>query len=273
MKKLDSYLYDLQRFGLTPDKIFAQVTGQKARAPRILTVTMPKSGTNLLQRILLLHPWLSRAILPTLGRRNAEKWKDARTLLGKIGPGRVVSSHFDFDIDLARLVADELSYRVLLMIRDPRDAVLSDMHYIRTWSGHPQKSLIEGMATDKDRLMALIRGQHGVRPIREQIMRFSGWADHAHLIRFEDAVGAAGGGSDETQRQVIRGIYDAIGVPLADDKLEYIARNSRSAKTQTFRTGKIRNWEKVFDDDLRKAFTEEAGDLLISLGYEKDLNW
>lgn len=273
MKTLNNYIYDLQRFGLTPEKLIAQMTGKKARAPRILTVTMPKSGTNLLQRILLLHPWLSRALLPTLGRRNKKKWSDSRSLLGRIGPGRIVSSHFDYDENLCRLVKEELDYRILLMIRDPRDAVISDMHYIQTWPGHPQKKLINDLGSDKERLLALIEGRSGVRPIRDQILRFSGWASHAHLIRFEDAVGAAGGGSDKTQREVIRGIFSAIDVPLSDEMEEYIASNCRSAKTQTFRTGSIRNWEKVFDDEIRSAFSRAAGDLLIELGYEKDINW
>lgn len=273
MKTLNNYIYDLQRFGLTPEKLIAQIAGKKARAPRILTVTMPKSGTNLLQRILLLHPWLSRALLPTLGRRNEGKWKDARGLLGRIGPGRIVSSHFDYDENLCRMVKEELGYRLLLMIRDPRDALISDMHYIQSWPGHPQKELISGMASDKERLLALIDGSNGIRPIRDQIKRFSGWATHAHVIRFEDAVGAAGGGSDKAQKEVIRGIFNEIDVPLSNEKAEYIARNCRSAKTQTFRTGSTRNWEKVFDDDIRSAFNRVAGDLLVELGYEKDLNW
>lgn len=136
-----------------------------------------------------------------------------------------------------------------------------------------KKKLINDLGSDKERLLALIEGRNGIRPIREQILRFSGWASHAHLIRFEDAVGAAGGGSDNIQREVIRGIFNAIDVPLSDEREEYIARNCRSAKTQTFRTGSIRNWEKVFDDEIHSAFNRAAGDLLIELGYEKDLNW
>ena len=121
--------------------------------------------------------------------------------------------------------------------------------------------------------MALIKGRNGIRPIRDQILRFSGWANHAHLVRFEDAVGVAGGGSDQAQKKVIRGIFKAINIPLTEEKTDYIARNCRSTKTQTFRTGSIRNWEKVYDADVRAAFTCAAGDLLIELGYEKDLSW
>ena len=94
MKKLSQYLFDLERFGLSPGKIRARLNGSAGNAPRILTVTMPKSGTNLLQRILVLHPALSRAWLPTLGRRNAKKWGRPRELFSPISSGRIVSSHF-----------------------------------------------------------------------------------------------------------------------------------------------------------------------------------
>lgn len=273
MKSVQSYFYDFQRFGLTPTKLVARLGGRAEKVPRVLTVTMPKSGTNLLQRILVLHVLLSRAWLPTLGRRNSDIWKDPKALLGSVGAGRIVSTHFDFDMNLARLIKDELQYKILLMIRDPRDAVISDMHYILSWPGHSQKTLFESMASDKERLMTLISGSDVVRPIREQILRFSGWADYAHLIRFEDAVGAGGGGSDDMQRMVVGGIFDYLGISLSDSELEFISANCRSAKTQTFRTGAIRNWERVFDADLSRAFKDQAGDLLVELGYEKSYDW
>ena len=273
MKSLQQYMFDLQRFGVAPDKIMAQMSGRKAKAPRVLTVTMPKSGTNLLQRILVLHPLLGRAWLPTLGRRNAEKWADARKLLSGVKSGRIVSTHFDYDAALATLIRDELDFKLLLMVRDPCDAVISDMHYIANWPGHPQKDLLAGMSTDKERLLALIEGRAGIRPVRDQILRFSDWSNHAHTLRFEDTVGAGGGGSDAAQFRMISDLFAYLGLPLSDDEVRDIAARARSAKTQTFRTGRLGNWKEAFDDEVRDSFRTHAGDLLIDLGYEKDLDW
>lgn len=182
MKNLKQYLYDIERFGLSPSKLRAKVAGRNRDAPRVLTVTMPKSGTNLLQRILILHPHLSRAWLPTLGRRNEKLWSDTRKLLGNIGPGKIVSSHFDYSIDLADLVQSELKYKVLLMVRDPRDVVVSAIYYIQSWPGHPYKQLIANMKNDKERLLAVINGYGGIRPISQEILRFSGWEPRAERV-------------------------------------------------------------------------------------------
>ena len=62
-------------------------------------------------------------------------------------------------------------------------------------------------------------------------------------------------------------------MPVSDDEARRIAANARSSKTQTFRTGRIRNWETIFDDDLKEAFRLIAGDLLIDLGYETGMDW
>mgnify|MGYP001407164782 CR=1 FL=1 len=273
MKNVAQYLYDLERFGLTPTKMLARINGTTANAPRILTVTMPKSGTNLLQRILVLHPALSRAWLPTLGRRNAKKWSRPRELFSGISSGKIISSHFDFDEGLARLMSEELGYKVLLMVRDPRDVVISDMHYIQTWPGHPLKKQISALVDDKARLLELIEGRKGISNIRDQILRFSNWTKFAHTIRFEDAVGSQGGGSDSAQLSVVKDVFDYINLPLKEADARSIAANARSSKTQTFRTGRIRNWKTLFDEDVKKAFCEVAGDLLIELGYETGTEW
>ena len=273
MKSFQQYLFDLKRFGVAPDKLLAQATGQKRQAPRILTVTMPKSGTNLLQRILVLHPLLGRAWLPTLGQRNAEKWADPRKLLSGVGAGRIISTHFDYDEGLAQLIRDELGFKLLLMVRDPRDAVISDMHYIASWPGHPQKELLAGMSSDKERLLSLIEGRQGIRPVRDQILRFSDWSRYAHTLRFEDTVGAGGGGSDEAQFRMIQEMFAYLDLPMDDTTVRDYAARARSAKTQTFRTGRLGNWKEAFDDEVRDSFRRHAGDLLIELGYEKDLDW
>ncbi|MGY9032823.1 MAG: sulfotransferase domain-containing protein [Rhodobacterales bacterium] len=273
MKKLPQYLFDLERFGASPAKILARLNGSAANAPRILTVTMPKSGTNLLQRILVLHPALSRAWLPTLGRRNAKKWSRPREFFSPISSGKIVSSHFDFDEGLARLMSEDLGYKILLMVRDPRDAVISDIHYILTWPGHPLKDQISALPDDKARMLELIEGRNGVRNIRDQILRFSDWTKFAHTIRFEDAVGSGGGGSDSAQLSVVKDILDYIELPLTEADARSIAANARSGKTQTFRTGRIRNWETLYDQDVKDAFRAVAGDLLIELGYETGTEW
>ena len=45
------------------------------------------------------------------------------------------------------------------------------------------------------------------------------------------------------------------------------------ALSSNFRSGKIGNWKKEFDNSNIKNFKELVGDALIKLDYERDLNW
>ena len=126
---------------------------------------------------------------------------------------------------------------------------------------------------EKSKLLALIEGRDGLRNMHDQILRFSKWAKYAYVVRFEDVVGAGGAGSDEKQLEVVKGIFNYLEIPIDDSKAQHIATNARSDKTQTFRTGRTRNWETVYDQELKDAFRAVAGDLLIELGYEEGLNW
>ena len=44
-------------------------------------------------------------------------------------------------------------------------------------------------------------------------------------------------------------------------------------KSPTFRSGKTGEWKKHFTEEHKRIFKDVAGDLLIKLGYERDLNW
>src|SRR5688572_14548787 len=71
MKTLENYIHDFERFGYSPMKLKNRFFGSRSVLPKIITITMPKSGTNLLQRILTLHPMLYRKLLPSISiRRN-----------------------------------------------------------------------------------------------------------------------------------------------------------------------------------------------------------
>ena len=42
MKSFSQYMFDFERFGLSPSKLFSHLNGTSARAPRVLTISMPK---------------------------------------------------------------------------------------------------------------------------------------------------------------------------------------------------------------------------------------
>ncbi len=129
MKSLKQYLHDLERFGYTPKKLSSRFLDERKHLPRILSISIPKSGTNLIQRILTLHPQLYRRVIPTLGRRNKDTWQDWKQIFPKTKHGEIISSHFDYDPQLEHYLMNEAPHKLIFLARDPRDIVISDMYY------------------------------------------------------------------------------------------------------------------------------------------------
>lgn len=92
-----------------------------------------------------------------------------------------------------------------------------------------------------------------------------------YTVKFENLVGEQGGGSKEIQINEIRNIAKHLNREYSEEEIQMVAESLFGR--QTFREGKIGSWKKHFTEEHKKLFKEVAGQLLIDLGYEKDLNW
>jgi hypothetical protein len=92
-------------------------------------------------------------------------------------------------------------------------------------------------------------------------------------VRFEDIVGAAGGGDDQGQREAISRVADHLGLRLSQRDLNYITANAFSQQSPTFRKGQIGSWRAEMSSEQRTAFQAIAGSLLVELGYESGAGW
>ena len=85
--------------------------------------------------------------------------------------------------------------------------------------------LFAGQASPRDMVLLAIRGDpaRGAVSIGRKLERFAGWMDGgAAVIRFEDLIGAAGGGDDGRQLGALRTIYDHLGLAADAHTLERI---------------------------------------------------
>ena len=78
--------WTLERFGLSPGKLPKRLSDQGA--PRVFCVSIPKSGTHLLERALCLHPALYRKLVPTISGANVAKFGGLPLWPGESVPGR-----------------------------------------------------------------------------------------------------------------------------------------------------------------------------------------
>lgn len=98
--------------------------------------------------------------------------------------------------------------------------------------------------------------------------------DNVLFIRFEDLVGAQGGGSEQAQLQTLHDIATFCGKSFTSNELESIA-TALWGDTVTFREGsdKVGAWKQLYNAQHLAAFKLHWQQLLVELNYEQDINW
>jgi hypothetical protein len=266
------------------------------KGPRVLANSMPKSGTHLLSNVLKYvpdmmfsgrHHTFHHFELPGappyteqhgLGQLD---WDRLERTLMSVRKGQFMTAHFSFDSRLASLL-EELDYKLITMLRDPRDVAVSSAFYISRSKRH---FLHERFNTELEsfgaRLMASITGlpptaeRRGLGSIGQRIARYKPWfaSSNVYICRFEHLVGARGGGNTELQRRELQAIGAHIERPLSDMECDAVADSAWSTRSSTFRRGAVGDWRNHFTEDHKVAFKEVAGAELIALGYEQDDDW
>ncbi|MHB8437660.1 MAG: sulfotransferase domain-containing protein [Acidimicrobiales bacterium] len=259
--------WTLHRFGLTPARLPRRVANRAE--PRVLCTSIPKAGTHLLERALCLHPHLYRALRPTLHAFNLPEPGGLSGVLASARPGQIVVGHLPYRPEWSEAVV-ETATRVLVMVRDPRDVVVSEAHYVVTDPSHPWYRQYAQLPDVASRIRLTITGDaaDGVPSITDLLSGYVQWERHGGLVvRFEDLVGLAGGGDSAHQRSALAGVFEHLGLPASDAFLDRLQRQLFSARSPTFRRGAIGQWREAFDDGSRVLFAEHAGQLLGDLGY------
>lgn len=228
------------------------------RNQKLYVNSIPKSGTHLLLKCLKL----------LTGREtiNISSALDEEYEL----PGNPDNSIFYFHANYTPHAIQELEkngYKGLFIYRDPRDQLVSNYY----WILRPEHKNLHNFYCNtycSDLLITLIT------QIKDYYQRYLPWKDLTSFcgVKFENLIGAKGGGSRNHQIMEIQKIAQHIGLPLNDSILDNCIDNLYG-ETITFREGKIGSWKNVFTEEHKNYFKEKAGDLLITLGYETDLNW
>jgi hypothetical protein len=227
----------------------------------VYAVTIPKAGTNLLAKALRL-----------LTHRESKRYSSPELLKGQLPEvsDQILFSHLPFDKSAARLLK-KYHYKCLFMIRDPRDVVVSNTHWLVTQPLIHQAN-VKKHAEDPAFFSKLLTQQ--IEEIKKTFDNYVPWMnDEAfYTVRFENLVGAQGGGSNKKQKQELKNIAAHSGIDLSSNELRTVAAQLFGG-TMTFREGQTSSWKKHFDADQKKLFKKVAGKLLIDLGYEQDFDW
>ncbi len=259
--------------------------------PRVLVTSLPKSGTHLLSAVLAGFPELSKypgnridpsppwSWLPggaqtvQLGvghPRHVDRVR-LRRFLAALNSGVFITGHTPHSDELAADL-NALDYRMIALVRDPRDVVVSKVRFANSL---PDGRLDREMLKDEspERQVAMATEGYAVGPggtavnIGERLDKIVRWGDAGALVvRFEDLVGERGGGSAEDQQRTVADVRAHIGLP-DDSAVVRAAAEASYGKSPTFRKGRASGWRDHLSDAQARRVEELAGDAMRRLGY------
>jgi len=257
---------------------------QPSELPILLGISFPKSGTHLLDQILLgfanVAPYSKRlhSFYAEYEGESGTKRAPGQALhwLDSLRPLDVASAHLFARPDaLARVVSSR--FLPYFIFRDPRDVVVSHVFYVTEMeSHHVHHAYYQSLPDFDSRLKVSILGRPdaGIEfpNIADRFAPYLGWLDQPQVltIHFEDLI--------QDRGRALSGIIDhfLVRVPLQSSRqliLDSLEASINPTKSPTFRSGKTGEWKKYFTDEHKKIFKECAGGLLVKLGYVENNDW
>lgn len=252
--------------------------------PILLSISFPKSGTHLLDQILLgfskvapfslrLHSFYAEYEGES-GHKHAPD--QALDWLDSLRPRDVASAHlFARPEAVDRLVGP--NFIPYFIFRDPRDVAISHVFYVTDMEArHVHHDYYQSLSDFNERLKVSILGRPELDiefpNIADRFAPYLGWLDHPEVmkIHFEDLV--------NDRLATLNRIVDRFlaRVPLQTSRqliLDSLESSINPSHSPTFRSGKTGEWKKYFTLEHKRIFKDVAGDLLIRLGYEKNNDW
>lgn len=218
------------------------------------------SPPNLVQ----VHWWLS----PVSSSRFNNSLNEVRA------KGQFMLSHAPFSFEMEQLLRAR-NCVVFHVMRDPRDYAVSLLNHLRK-SKNMLFSDPKFEKTDIDtQLYYVIIGTDWYNSTYTVVNAFSGWlsSPSCTVLQFEKLMGPLGGiYSEEEQLIELRKIPAALNMQVSDATLLHLFALVYG-KGKTFHKGTVGSWKTYFNEEHKRVFKEQLGDVLISLGYEKDYSW
>jgi len=251
--------------------------------PILLGISFPKSGTHLLDQILLgfssvapfsrrLHSFYAE-YEGVSGRKRAVQ--DAELWLDSLRSRDVASAHlFARPGAVGRVHGNE--FVPYFLFRDPRDVAVSHAFYVTEMEPrHVHHAYYSSLSDFSERLRVSIEGLPGgaveFPDIAQRFAPYLGWLEEDAVlkIRYEDLVNAR----RETLGRIIGRFL--VRVPLRESApvLARLEQAIQPDKSPTFRSGKTGEWRRYFTPEHKARFKEVSADLLIRLGYETNNDW
>lgn len=247
--------------------------------------SFPKSGTHLLYQVFENFPELKKyetfiATTPSISKKMRTQ-KNTINLLNKIVNGELVRGHLFFDPQYLKVI-EAKKITIYFIYRDPRDVVISEAHYLTNMNKwHRLHKYFKSLNSLEEQIDFSIFGNDFLKTnilydnISTRFNFYKGWIDsnYVYSLKYEDLISSL-------QQEVINDLIEFyLSNPNyhtnenSNNLLSVSLDSINPKKSHTFREGGSQKWKKYFTESNIYNFKKVAGNLLIELGYEKDLNW
>lgn len=267
---------------------------------KVFVNALPKSGTNLVAKALQLFGYMDRGYLDSglvlrskfSARVRRIYWCPAfrngyllgidtpvevrrapiDRLLMNVGDGGFLTAHCGYTVDLLRQVLEK-GFAPIIVTRDPRAVLASFVSYVSNERvKHPLYSVFNRLEP-RERFVSALYGicsQKGtLQPMKVRCMALEEWIKHPDVLHvtFEDLVGSQGGGSKDTQLELMGKICRFLDI--SEGKIDVVVDNVFGAGRHTFRKGLIDSWRGEIPDDVVSLANIELADILDAWGYAR----
>jgi hypothetical protein len=275
-------LYQTEK--LTQRARFSSLPAPENGWPILLGISFPKSGTHLLDQILLgfakvapfakrVHSFYAEYEGETGLKRAPEQ---ALAWLDSLHPLDVASAHLFARPEAVSRVTSS-GFVPCFIFRDPRDVVVSHVFYVTEMeTRHVHHEYYASLPDFDARLKVSILGRPDTNiefpNIATRFAPYLDWLDHPEVlaVHFEDLIHDR----TATLTRILEHLLARAPLPASREQiLDAMEASINPTKSPTFRSGKTGEWKKYFKDEHRQVFKQVAGDLLIRLGYESNYDW
>jgi LPS sulfotransferase NodH len=242
---------------------------------KVLVNGSPKTGTT----------WMLKLVNSIPGYQGLGNFHGEIERYWSIKPGEVVHGHDWYTTELAQILKDK-DIKIVLMMRDPRDQLISRVFHIRRDETHIWHEQLKESSLD-EAIELCIEGREGLPGTRTMVELTQSWFNseiEIILVRYEKLIS-----DPEIEfRSVLDYLemnlpYGLITAIVERNQFERLSagrkfwnkarRRGQADPSSHFRKGIVGDWQNFLNESHKAQFKEVAGDKLIELGYENDLDW
>jgi hypothetical protein len=255
-------------------------------APVLFGNSFPKSGTHLLTQVLAGFSQLGPVVnsgLPavTMYQGTTGEERPLETILEEIKrlrPGDIGYGHLHGRPEIVAALCRD-GFVPYFILRDPRDVIVSHVFYVTVKETNHilHDYYCNELNNFDERLMVSIEGrpdwEYDFPDIGARFAPYMPWLDCPAVLtlRFEEFILH----KEETIGRILdhaveRGFRFRGG---RDEAIKMLTEAIDPQRSPTFRSGKVGGWVDHFTPEHKQRFNQYAGELLVKLGYENDLEW